>query len=127
MSHEHIDPVSDYVKTFVWLLVLLVITVGAAMFPIEALPFANIIIAMLIATIKAVLVVTIFMGMRKTTKLTQVWAYGGIIFFLTLIFISLSDYFVRPLKPPTNTEQPVAMSAHREGPTAGQFHISRKF
>jgi len=127
MSHEHIDPVSDYVKTFLWLLFLLAVTVGVAMFPIEVIPFANILIAMVIAGIKAVLVITVFMGMRKTTKLTQVWAYGGIIFFLTLIVISLSDYFVRPLKPPTNTEQPAAMSVLREGPTAERFHISRKF
>lgn len=95
MSHEHIDPVSDYVKTFLWLLLLLAITVGAAMFPIEDFPPANIIIAMSIAAIKAVLVIKVFMGMRKTTKLTQVWAYGGVVFFLTLIVISLSDYFSR--------------------------------
>ncbi len=112
MSHEHIDPVSDYVKTFLWLLILLVITVGAAMFPIEAVPFANIVIAMVIAGIKAVLVITVFMGMRKTTKLTQVWAYGGIVFFLTLIVISMSDYSVRPLNPPTNTGPPAVTSAH---------------
>jgi cytochrome c oxidase subunit 4 len=100
MAHDHdhnhhIDPVSDYVKTFGALLVLMLITVAVAAFPIEAVPWANIVIAMLIATIKAVLVVTVFMGMRKVTKLTQVWAWAGIIFFLTLIAISLSDYFAR--------------------------------
>ena|SRR5687767_709394 len=93
--NHHIDPVSDYIKTFIWLMILLVITVVAALYPFEKIPFANIVIAMLIAVIKAVLVVTVFMGMRKVTKLTQVWAYAGIIFFLTLIAISLSDYFSR--------------------------------
>lgn len=126
MSHEHIDPVSDYIKTFVALLVLLAITVGVAMFPIEAIPFANILIAMVIAGIKAILVITIFMGMRKTTKLTQVWAYGGMVFFLTLIIISLSDYFVRPLKHPTNNEQPAVTSALQGRPMAEMFHITRK-
>lgn len=100
MAHDHdhnhhIDSVSDYLKTFMALLGLMVVTVLVAMFPIDAVPFANILIAMGIATIKAVLVITIFMGMRKVTKLTQVWAWAGVIFFLTLIAISLSDYFSR--------------------------------
>jgi cytochrome c oxidase subunit 4 len=100
MAHDHdhnhhIDPVSDYVKTFLALLGLMGVTILVAMFPIESVPFANILIALVIATIKAVLVIIIFMGMRKVTKLTQVWAYAGIIFFLTLIAISLSDYFSR--------------------------------
>ena len=100
MAHDHdhnhhIDSVSDYVKTFLALLALMIGTVLVAAFPIESIPFANIVIAMVIATIKAVLVITVFMGMRKVTKLTQVWAFAGVIFFLTLIAIGLSDYFSR--------------------------------
>jgi cytochrome c oxidase subunit 4 len=93
-GHSHVDPVRDYVLNFVALVALLGVTVGVAYIdlPIKSL---NIIVAMAIACIKAVLVIAIFMGMRKTTKLTQVWAYGGLIFFLTLIAISLSDYFSR--------------------------------
>ncbi len=99
MAHDHdhnhhIDPVSDYVKTFGVLVLLMAGTVFAATVDMPW-PALNIIIAMVIATIKAVFVVTVFMGMRKVTKLTQVWAYAGIIFFLTLIVISLSDYFSR--------------------------------
>ena len=100
MAHDHdhkshIDPVSDYVKTFLALLVLMAATVLVATVSIEAAPYLNIVVAMVIATIKAVLVITIFMGMRKVTKLTQVWAFAGVIFFLTLIAIGLSDYFSR--------------------------------
>ena len=99
MAHDHdhshhIDPVSDYVRTFVALVVLMAATVFVATFELP-LPAMNIIAAMAIATVKAVLVVRVFMGMRKVTKLTQVWAWAGIIFFLTLIAISLSDYFAR--------------------------------
>jgi caa(3)-type oxidase subunit IV len=95
MSHQHIDPISDYVKTFLALLLFLAITVLAAMFPFENIPWANIVIAMAIAGIKAILVIRVFMGMRHTTKLTQVWAFSGVIFFVTMIAISLSDYFSR--------------------------------
>ena|SRR5688572_9171348 len=99
MAHDHdhnhhIDPVSDYVKTFFALVVLMGATVFVATVELP-LPALNIIFAMVIATIKAVLVITVFMGMRKVTKLTQVWAWAGVIFFLTLIAISLSDYFSR--------------------------------
>lgn len=93
-GHDHVDPVRDYVLNFVALVALLGVTVGAAYIDMPWPPL-NIIVAMLIAVVKAVLVITIFMGMRKTTKLTQVWAYAGVIFFLTLIAISLSDYFSR--------------------------------
>ena len=100
MAHDHehtshIDPISDYVKTFLTLLALMAATVVVATVSIESAPFLNIVVAMAIATIKAVLVIRVFMGMRKVTKLTQVWAWAGVIFFLTLIAISLSDYFAR--------------------------------
>lgn len=99
MAHDHdhnhhIDPVSDYVKTFLVLVVLMAATVFVATIELPW-PALNIIFAMVIATIKAVFVITVFMGMRKVTKLTQVWAWAGVIFFLTLIAISLSDYFSR--------------------------------
>ena len=93
-GHSHVDPVRDYVLNFAFLLVMLGVTVAVAYVNMPWAPL-NIIIAMAIASIKAVAVVTIFMGMRKVTKLTQVWAYAGLIFFLTLIAISLSDYFSR--------------------------------
>lgn len=95
MSHDHVDPVMDYVKTFVFLVVMFLATVAAWWFIDSDIPGVNIGIAMLIATIKAVAVITVFMGMRKVTKLTQVWAYAGLIFFLTLIVLALSDYFAR--------------------------------
>lgn len=94
MSHEHVDSVRTYILNFLALVALLVVTVAVSFVRLEP-HFLNIAFAMLIATIKAVLVIIFFMGIRKTTKLTQVWAYGGIVFFLTLIFISLSDYFSR--------------------------------
>ena len=104
-THDHVDPVSDYVRNFVLLTILLVVTVAVSYVDLPW-KFLNITVAMAIASIKAVLVIWIFMGMRKTTKLTQVWAYAGLIFFLTLIVIGLSDYFSRPA---TGGERPVAL------------------
>ena len=94
MSHQHVDPVKDYALTFFYLLVLLVVTVLVARFTLNP-AFLNILVAMIIAAVKAILVIRVFMGMRHTTKLTQVWAFSGIIFFATMIAISLSDYFSR--------------------------------
>lgn len=99
-SH-HIIPQSTLLVTFTALMVLMVATIGAAIYmpePIRSNSVMMNLIAMGIAVLKAYLVVSIFMGVKWATKLTKLFAIGGFVWFLTL-FIALVDYASRPLEP----------------------------
>ena len=87
----HVLPARVYYAVYGILLFLLVVTVGVAQ--INLGPF-NILVAMLIAIVKAVLVILIFMGVKYGTKLTWVWATAGFVW-LAVMFTILSDYFTR--------------------------------
>ena len=55
----------------------------------------NPVIALAIATTKAVLVVLYFMHVRYSSKLTMLTVGAGIFMFLTLISLTLADYVSR--------------------------------
>jgi cytochrome c oxidase subunit 4 len=55
----------------------------------------NPVVALAIATSKAVLVVLYFMHVRYSSKLTRLAIVAGIFMFLTLILMTLSDYVSR--------------------------------
>ncbi len=75
------------------LLVLTATTVGAAF--VNLGPF-NPIVALLIATIKATLVVLFFMHVKGASeKLTGAVVVSGFFFFFILIALSLADYLTR--------------------------------
>lgn len=92
LSH-HIRPWQEYVVVYVVLMVLMGLTIAVSYvkFPIEAM---NVIVALIIAIIKAVLVVLFFMGVKHGTRLTWLWASIGFIWFL-LMFGTLGDYVTR--------------------------------
>lgn len=123
-SH-HITPISQLTKTFVALMVLMVLTILAAVLPyqVPALSFLQsdapgirIItngIALAIAFIKAGLVVQIFMGVKFSSKVIKFYAYGGFLWF-TLVFIILIDYFSRPWEPVQGWEQAPSTALPRD-------------
>ncbi len=88
----HVVPVRIFVNVFIVLLVLLGVTVWVAHLN---LGFLNTVVAMGIAIFKAMLVILYFMDMRRSSKLTQVWAGAGVIFLFTLFALSLNDYIGR--------------------------------
>jgi cytochrome c oxidase subunit 4 len=81
-----------YYAIFAVLMVLLIVTVGAAEIDLGPL---NFLVAVTIATTKAVLILLYFMHLRYSPPL--VWTVsGGSLFFLAIMFaITLSDYFSR--------------------------------
>lgn len=89
---SHVVPRSTYFGIFVALMVLTAVTVAVAFLD---LGFANPVVALTIAVIKAALVVLFFMHMRWSSKLT--WVFGGAaIFWLGIMFVlTLSDYATR--------------------------------
>jgi cytochrome c oxidase subunit 4 len=91
---EHVSSPKMYVMVFLALLVLTVITVAVAYQDLGAF---NDIVALTIATTKALLVVLFFMHVKYSTRLTALTAVGGIFFLAILLFITLNDYMSRGL------------------------------
>lgn len=96
-SH-HVIPQTTLAMVFMALIGLMVATILAA-FMLPGVPtFWMNVIALVIATVKASLVVTIFMGVGYSTKLVRLYALGGFAWFF-LMFIMLADYTTRPTEP----------------------------
>jgi cytochrome c oxidase subunit 4 len=93
---EHIVPVSVYMKTYLVLLIGLVVTVLAAKVHIgpEGTSFFNNAVALTIAVAKGAIVVLIFMGVRYSTRLVWLWAGVGFVW-LFIMFGLMADYFTR--------------------------------
>ena len=92
-SEHHILPVSMYVTIWITLMVLTVVT-GAVSF-IDLGPF-NTVVALLIASFKAVLVVLFFMHVKYTSdRLTKMVVVAVIFWLMLLLGLSLMDYGTR--------------------------------
>ncbi|MGO4210577.1 cytochrome C oxidase subunit IV family protein [Terriglobus sp. 2YAB30_2] len=91
--HEHhiVGP-SVYLTIYGTLLALTAITVAAAYVEMGAL---NPIVAVLIAVIKATVVILWFMHMKYQSKLLKLTIGAGVFTFLVLIAMTLSDYMSR--------------------------------
>jgi cytochrome c oxidase subunit 4 len=90
---EHVTSRGFYLLIGITLLILTGVTVGAAFVNLGPL---NPVIALLIATIKATLVVLFFMHVKGASeKLTGVVVVSGFFFLAILLSLSLADYLTR--------------------------------
>ncbi|NUQ28267.1 MAG: oxidase [Acidobacteriaceae bacterium] len=89
---HHIVGPSTYLVIYGTLLALTAITVAAAYVEMGAL---NPIVAVLIAVIKATVVILWFMHMKYQSKLLKLTIGAGVFTFLVLIAMTLSDYMSR--------------------------------
>ena len=90
---EHILSSKLYYGIWIGLLILTGTTVGVAR--IDLGPW-NIVVALAIASLKAVLVVLFFMHLKYTSeKMTKVIIVSAIFWLLILLALSLSDYATR--------------------------------
>lgn len=89
---HHIVPPLTYYKVFAALMILLVVTVAAAEVDLGAL---NVGIAILIAVVKAVLIILYFMHVRYSSKLVWVFAGAAFVFVFIMFALTLSDYMSR--------------------------------
>ena len=92
-AHVHVHshrPV--YYKIFAALMVLLFLTVGAALLPLGQF---NIIVALGIALIKAALIIMFFMHFRDSDHLTWLVGASTVVWFLIMIALTLNDYWSR--------------------------------
>lgn len=90
-EHHIVSPIT-YLIIFFALLVGTAITIGASY--LEMGPW-NPVVAILIACVKATLVVLFFMHVKYSSKLMKLTVGAGVFTFLILVGMSLADYFTR--------------------------------
>ncbi len=115
MNHDHHS--RTYLKIWGTLLVLTVVTVAAAY---QNFGVFNILIAMLIATIKAVLVALYFMHLKDDRRVNQVVFASSFFFLAVFVGLTYSDLFARPqiaLAPVT----PIAAPAGQQTTEVKQY------
>jgi cytochrome c oxidase subunit 4 len=91
-SQHHVVSPLIYIIVGSALLVLTGLTVGASFLEMG---IYNPIVAILIACVKAVLVVLFFMHVKYSSKLTKLTVIAGLFTFITLISMTLADYISR--------------------------------
>jgi cytochrome c oxidase subunit 4 len=91
-EYTHIVPAKLYVAIWAALMIFTLITVLASF--AELGPF-NIVIALLIATIKGTLVVLFFMHLRYSPKLTMVAVIASVFWLGIMFALTMTDYLSR--------------------------------
>ena len=99
---HHFLPAKIYVNAIVVLLILTVITVGVAK-PVSGFDAGifNVFIAMLIATIKATIVLAFFMQLKYSNKLFLAIILTGVFFLFIMFGFSYLDIASRAFQPST--------------------------
>ncbi|MFN0158563.1 MAG: cytochrome C oxidase subunit IV family protein [Bacteroidota bacterium] len=87
-----IVPKRTYYKVAIALLGLFILTVAAAYIDLGRF---NILVALTIAVVKAVLVVLYFMHVRYGTKLVRIFACAGFFWLVIMFALTMSDYVTR--------------------------------
>ena len=91
-GEHHIVSPFQYVLVFATLLLFTGITVGAAYIDLK---WANPVIALAIASFKAVVVILFFMHVKYQSKLIKMTVGAGFFTFFVLIMMTMSDYVSR--------------------------------
>jgi cytochrome c oxidase subunit 4 len=89
---QHITDIRTYIAVFIALNVLLLATVGAAYLPLGDFHF---VIAMALATVKAVLIVLYFMHVKDSHRLTAVICVASFLWLGIMIALTMTDYLSR--------------------------------
>ncbi|MRR32640.1 caa(3)-type oxidase subunit IV [bacterium] len=90
--NEHIIEKRTYYYVFAALMALLAVTLGVAQINLGLL---NWVAALTIAVVKASLVVMFFMHVRYGTHLSWMMTVIGVLWFLIMVVLTLSDYLAR--------------------------------
>jgi len=89
---SHVTPVRTYVAVFAALIALTGLTVTMAEIDLGAM---NAVVALVIASVKALLVVLFFMQLRFSPRLTWISMIAAVFFVLLLLGGTLDDVFTR--------------------------------
>ena len=95
------EALRTYYIIFAWLMALLVVTVLAAQVDLDHIfPGLNLIVAMIIATVKGSLVVLFFMHVKHSSKLTWIFATAAFLWLAIMLGMTYNDYLTRPTITP---------------------------
>jgi cytochrome c oxidase subunit 4 len=97
MGHHHVSSSAMFFNVLLALLVLTVVTVGASR--IDFGP-ANMLIAMLIASVKASLVILFFMHVKWDTAINKIVFLSSFLFLSLLFVFTLADQATRRIDHP---------------------------
>lgn len=89
---EHHVPLTTYLAVFGALMVFTVITVAVAFVDLGR---ANVIVALVVAVVKASLVVLFFMHVKYSSRMVQLVIVSAIAWLMILLGITLTDYLTR--------------------------------
>ncbi len=117
-SHEHGGP-KIYTRNLLVLLILTAITVAAAGFNFGS---ANVVIALLIASIKASLVALFFMHLRWEKKVNAIIAVAGFLFLGLFLLFSGLDQASRVNLQPVNLAAPAPAPAKPAAAPEAEAH-----
>ena len=78
-----------YIVVYALLMLLLIMTVAAAQFDLGR---GNVVIALVIACLKAMLVILFFMHVRHSSRLTWIVAAAGFVWLMILLALTMTDY-----------------------------------
>lgn len=90
----HVISRTTYLVIYAILMVLLVLTWAASLVSLGRL---NLLVALLIAGVKTLLIVFYFMHARYSSPLVRLFAFGGLLWFLLLVGITVFDVRMRPV------------------------------
>jgi cytochrome c oxidase subunit 4 len=93
---EHVVSTKTYFGIFAALIALALLTTGLAFLDLGRF---NTVVAMLIAAVKAVLVILFFMHVRYENRLTLVFAIAGFVWLAILMILASTDYLTRAWLP----------------------------
>ena len=93
---EHIVTKKQYAYVFGILLVLTLLTTGIGMIDLGPI---NVVVALVIATIKALLVVLFFMHIYWSNRLNKLAIVSGVAWLILLLWLTLADFATRRWLP----------------------------
>ena len=93
---EHIVTKKQYALIFAILMLLTLATTAIGMIDLGRL---NVVVALVIATIKALLVVLFFMNIYWSSKLNKLVVVSGVAWLALLLWLTLTDIFSRGWLP----------------------------
>jgi cytochrome c oxidase subunit 4 len=89
---HHGPSMRTFILIWAALIVLTATTVGVSYLELGVM---NPVVALVIATIKALLVILVFMEVRYSPKITMMVIVSGVFFLLLLLSLTLSDFLSR--------------------------------
>lgn len=104
-EHEQHASIGTYTVIYAWLVILMLVTIGAWVLNLGAF---NILIALTIAIVKAILVIMYFMHVKYSGRMVWVFSGAAFLWLGIMLALTMSDYLSRKWVPRRLSDRPVA-------------------